>query len=212
MTDQKILVLAGCSKRKLDHPAPAGKLNQGTLFKKSRKLAKLNEFDLKILSGKYGLLDPEECIAPYNQKIRTKADIERIKGKVQGHLLTLWQQYDVIITVLGKKYEDVLSPVLDNKFRCLYHQKGLFGYIKLLNSLLKLNTQALIRELERFTAPQCAHVAIACDKDWPRTCKYCRWFNGEECLNEYLFLPTDWSQYHFHYPKTLMDFIKEEKI
>ena len=76
---KKILVIAGCSKKKLSNPAPAIDLNQGQLFRSIRKLVIQNHFDLKVLSGKYGLLEPNEVIKPYNQMIKTKADIIRVR-------------------------------------------------------------------------------------------------------------------------------------
>jgi len=96
------LVITGCSKKKLEHKAKAG-----TFFKKSKKLAKINNFDLKILSGKYGLLDPEMVIEPYNQKIRTKSDIERIRKQVSPIIDRIKEEYDLIILIMGKTYNSI---------------------------------------------------------------------------------------------------------
>ena len=55
----KILVISGCSQKKLSYPAPAKDLNQGQLFKAIKELTTQNQFDLKILSGKYGIIESE---------------------------------------------------------------------------------------------------------------------------------------------------------
>lgn len=46
--DKKIVIIAGCSKKKLSYPAPAIDLNQGQLFKAIKKLALKHDFDMKI--------------------------------------------------------------------------------------------------------------------------------------------------------------------
>jgi cytoplasmic iron level regulating protein YaaA (DUF328/UPF0246 family) len=150
LKEEKVLVIASCSKKKLDHPAPAVKLNQGTFFKKSRKLAKVHDFDLKILSGKYGLLDPNQIISPYNQKIQLKKDIERIRKLISLKIDRIKQEYDLIILIMGKTYQKVFKFFIDNRFRILYHPKGIFGYISMLNKYIKLSTQKLLKEIEKF--------------------------------------------------------------
>lgn len=157
--DKKVLVITGCSKKKLEHKAAAKDLNQGTFFKKSKKLAKVNNFDLKILSGKYGLLDPNKIIEPYDQKIRTKADIERIRKQVSPRIDKLKGEYDIIILIMGKTYRRVMKYFIDNTFRIIYNEKGIFGYIKQLNNYIKLPTKKLLKELEQFKPYLESHIS-----------------------------------------------------
>lgn len=186
MNPNKILLITGCSKRKLDHEAPAEDLNQGQLFKKAKKLAKQNGFDFKIISGKYGLLEPDQIIEPYNKKIRNKQDIERIRKEVVPRMLDLYPKYSLIILIMGMTYERVFEPVLDNKFRRLYHKQGYFGYLKLLNKLLKLDLPDLLSELEKFTAPQCVcFEPLVEEAGAPHNCNYCLYDNNEKvCCQE----------------------------
>jgi hypothetical protein len=57
--------LVGCVKSKLDHPAPAKDLYRSTLFQLERSYAEASGFPWFILSAKYGLLEPEQVIPPY---------------------------------------------------------------------------------------------------------------------------------------------------
>ena len=146
----KVLVLAGCSQKKLDYPAPAIELNQGQLFRGIKKLSISNNFDLKILSGKYGLLESNEVIAPYNQKIRTKKDILRIRRKIFPKMLKTIERYDLIIIIMGKNYREVVEPLFNDKFIIIYDKRGIGGYLSLISRFNKLHTNQLLNELEKF--------------------------------------------------------------
>lgn len=152
---KKILVIAGCSKKKLSNPAPAIDLNQGQLFRSIRKLVIQNQFDLKVLSGKYGLLEPNQVIAPYNQMIKTKADIIRVRKMINPKMEKIWRDYDVIIVIMGKNYREVLKPFFDNRFYAVYDKRGIGGYKSLMANYLKLPTRQLLRELKRFQQLEC---------------------------------------------------------
>ncbi len=149
----KVLVLAGCSQKKLNYPAPAIELNQGQLFRGIKKLTMSNNFDLKILSGKYGLLDPNEVITPYNQKIRTTKDILRIRRKIFPKMLRTIERYDLIIVIMGKNYREVIEPLFNDKFIIIYDKRGIGGYLSLISRFNKLHTEQLLKELEKFRFP-----------------------------------------------------------
>jgi hypothetical protein len=95
-------------------------------------------------------LDPDTIIEPYNQKIRTRDDIERIRKQVSPKIDRIKNEYDLIILIMGKTYRRVMKYFIDNTFRIVYNPKGIFGYIKQLNSYLKLTTEKLLEELEQF--------------------------------------------------------------
>jgi len=144
------VIITGCSQKKLNYLAPAIDLNQGQLFKSIKKLAKRNNFDLKILSGKYGLLDPNDVISPYNQKIRTKKDILKIRRKVIPKLIEIHEDYDLIIVILGKKYLEVIEPLISVKFLVIHDKRGIGGYLSLFSRYNKLPKNQLLKELEKF--------------------------------------------------------------
>jgi len=146
----KICIIAGCSLKKLEYSAKAIDMNQGQLFRSIRKLAARNHFDMKILSGKYGLLDANEVIDPYNQKIRTQKDILNVRSHAIPKLISIWEKYDLIIVIMGNNYRKVVEPLFDNKFLIVYDRRGIGGYLSLISKYNKLSTAKLLKELEQF--------------------------------------------------------------
>lgn len=73
----KTIVLVGCGKGKLVRPAKAKDLYTGQLFKKARAYAEKHGELWRILSAKYGLLDPEEVVEPYDETIAGKSVKDR---------------------------------------------------------------------------------------------------------------------------------------
>ena len=113
----KKIVLIGCSKSKLPCKSKAKDLYQGDLFRKSWTAAELKypKADKFILSAKYGLLDPNQEIEPYDvtlsgkrvacKKAWAKKVIEQLKEK--GYDL----EKDLFVFYAGKDYTDFLvSP------------------------------------------------------------------------------------------------------
>ena len=187
----KILIIAGCSQKKLLNPAPAIELNQGQLFKAIRKLAIKNQFDLKILSGKYGLLEPDQIIEPYNQKIKTKADIKRVREIVNPTITQIWRDYGIIIVIMGKNYREVLKPFFDNKFYVVFDKRGIGGYKSLLVHYLRLPTPQLLQELKKFQWLECNEYLWSMwdfnsprayhDPNRPHCCFFCCFAEGSIC-------------------------------
>ncbi len=71
----KTIVLITCVAPKLNHRAMAKDLYQGPLFKKLLTYAASRSPDHQfILSGKYGLLDVYEVIAPYDVNLNLASD------------------------------------------------------------------------------------------------------------------------------------------
>ncbi|MGY2065629.1 DUF6884 domain-containing protein [Blastococcus sp. SYSU DS0619] len=60
------VVIVGCSGSKADGPAPAAALFTGAAFRKARDLAVRSGRPWYVLSAKFGLLHPDEVIAPYD--------------------------------------------------------------------------------------------------------------------------------------------------
>ena len=187
----KILIIAGCSQKKLPHPSPAIDPNQGQLFKSIKRIAFQNNFDLKILSGKYGLLEPNQVIAPYNQKIQTKADIRRIQNLIKNKISKVWRSYDLIITIMGKKYVEVLRPYLDSKFYVVFDRRGIGGYLSQVSHFSKLQTSQLLQAIIRFQIIECAEylwsywdfaiVDRYTDPNRPHTCTNCYFQKDNSC-------------------------------
>ena len=65
------VVLLGCVKLKLEHRAPAKDLYVSPLWNRRRAYAEAAGCPWLILSAKYGLLDPEQLVAPYDVALAT---------------------------------------------------------------------------------------------------------------------------------------------
>lgn len=63
-------LLISCTKKKLDHPAPAKLIYTSTTFRESVRTAELLGIKFSILSAKFGILDPDRIIDPYDVSIK----------------------------------------------------------------------------------------------------------------------------------------------
>ncbi|KKK42994.1 hypothetical protein LCGC14_1346110 [marine sediment metagenome] len=137
-------------------PAPAIELNQGQLFRSIKNLVAQNNFDLKILSGKYGILEPDQIIKPYNQKIKTQADIIREREEIIIKLCQIWRDYDIILVIMGGKYRQVIQPFFDNKFYVVFNKRGIGGYLSVVSRYRKLRTPQLLQDIAQFQILECS--------------------------------------------------------
>jgi len=108
------LVLIACSERKLKVKTQAKSMYQDRLFKLSKKFAEKNGYDYQIISAKYGLLNPDDIIEPYEQTIQSKKDVEKLQRIVLPKLDIT--EYGRIIVLTGKKYREILEPNWDERF------------------------------------------------------------------------------------------------
>jgi len=201
-TSKKILVISGCSQKKLPNPAPAKDLNQGQLFRAIKKLTIQNQFGLKILSGKYGLLEPDQIIEPYNQRIKTKADIKRVREMVIPKIFHIWNHYNQIIIIMGKKYREVLIPFFDKKWIVVYDVRGIGGYKSLVAHYLKLSTSQLLQQLKKFQYIECAEYLSSISNLTPHCCNSCYYYKNDKCKFSELYphLKNDSSYVSISYP------------
>ena len=148
-------------------------------------------FTQKILSGKYGLLSLDDLVDPYDAKITTKADVKRVQNKCLYRLVELHKTYDAIIVVLGKKYREVISPILDSKCLVVFKKKGLFAYYTLFAQYNQKPTDHMLKELEKFRIAECYHFKV--EGNAPHTCYFCSFRGEKKCQWSFefpLFTPT----------------------
>ncbi len=136
----KKIVLISCVSKKLQYRAKAKDLYISTLFKFNLKYAKSLQPDaIYILSAKYGLLDMEQEIEQYEQKLNTMPAYE-IKEWAHSALLQLVKvaSFDEteFIFLAGDKYRKYFLPHIKNTQIPL---KGL-GIGKQLQKLKELTT------------------------------------------------------------------------
>lgn len=112
------ITLIACSAKKLKVPAPAASMYTSDWFRKARAYAQRLE-DVYgdpwfILSGKYGLLDPDEVIEPYDVSLNKMPTAQR-KLWAARVLAAVSQEVELgasIKIVGGSRYYDLLSPLL----------------------------------------------------------------------------------------------------
>jgi len=75
--DGRRLIILGCVAEKLSHPAPARDLYVSPLWEKRRRYAEASGMPWVILSAEYGLVLPEQVIAPYDRALALAPPAER---------------------------------------------------------------------------------------------------------------------------------------
>lgn len=112
------IVLISCVSMKKDYPCIAREMYISPLFRGAYAYAKkLNADKIFILSAKYGLLDEEQWIEPYNETLNTKSDCEiRIwADKVYTELQRKTNvNADEFVFLAGEKYRKYLVTKLAN--------------------------------------------------------------------------------------------------
>ena len=112
------IVLISCVSKKQDKEAKAKDIYTSALFKYSLKYAqKFKPKKMFILSAKYGLLDLDKKIKPYNKTLGNMKANERKEwaDRVISQLENLTNlNEDEFILLAGKKYIEYLLPHLSN--------------------------------------------------------------------------------------------------
>jgi hypothetical protein len=104
------IALVGCVKQKADHAAPAGELYTSTLFDRQRQWATSRCDRWFILSAKYGLVDPDAVIEPYELTLKAlprsakQAWSERVLQQLKARLNGLQGRFVEIYA--GRDYFD----------------------------------------------------------------------------------------------------------
>ena len=117
-SQKKTIYLVACSNTKLSKPAKAKDLYDSPLFDKSLNYAYskgVTDKDIKILSGKYGLVDMNTVIKPYDVYLGNKTAAQK-KEWAEGVFEVLKRRYDLDTTVFkflaGADYTQYLEEML----------------------------------------------------------------------------------------------------
>ena len=115
---KKRIVLISCVSQKLPHRAKAKDLYISTLFKLSLRYAKkLNPDCIYILSAKYGLLNLDQEIDPYERTLNNMnaSEITDWASNVLSQLRRIASlENDEFIVLAGYEYRKYLLPHLKN--------------------------------------------------------------------------------------------------
>lgn len=117
--------LISCSKSKRPYDCKAKELYRASaLFRLSYDFATKQGWNIKILSAKYGVLDPETIISPYNVTLTTMSagDAREWGAKVAAQLNTI---EDELVFLAGKAYTQPITDSLQRPFTILMEGLGL---------------------------------------------------------------------------------------
>lgn len=108
------VVLISCVSKKLRHSAPAGELYVSPLFRMNLAYAKsMRPSAVYILSAKYGLLELDHVIHPYNETLNTMP-MARVKKWAERVLRELGARHDLrkdeFVFLAGERYRKFLMP------------------------------------------------------------------------------------------------------
>lgn len=108
------ICLIACRKEKLPHAAPAKDLYQALQFKKSRRWVEATFDRWYIVSGKYGFVDPEEVLEPYDLSLLQVPKSERLEWseRVSEAILDATEPGDEITFLAERTYHEHVIPVL----------------------------------------------------------------------------------------------------
>jgi cytoplasmic iron level regulating protein YaaA (DUF328/UPF0246 family) len=111
---QGTVCLVSCVSKKRNAPCEAQALYQSVWFQKARAYVEAKGMPWYILSAKYGLVRPDEVIAPYEQTLNKmpvmdrKAWAERVCSQLDG----LINKEDRVVVLAGARYREFLMPTL----------------------------------------------------------------------------------------------------
>lgn len=145
---EKILIITSCSAKKRDYKTKASDLYQGQLFKLAKKFARINNFDFKIISAKYGLIEPDLFIEPYDQTISNKRDVLLLQKLMFQKFKRLTQEYDIVLIIMGLKYREIINKKDFKNVFYIVDKRGIGGYKNLLKNLINTNFSKIIKVLK----------------------------------------------------------------
>ncbi len=124
----KTVALVACVSKKSSVPRPARDLYESDWFLKSSAYAEQTADQWFILSAKYGLVDPQKVIAPYDVTLnRMPANDRRVWAyRVMSELGNQVSKGDRIVFLAGEKYrERLIEPLEDLGCNVEIPMKGL---------------------------------------------------------------------------------------
>jgi hypothetical protein len=108
------IALVSCVKKKTTGAVRASELYTSNLFRQMRCYAESHSDAWFILSAKFGLLEPQRIIEPYEQTLltMTAADRRRWWDQVRPQLLKTLPPRACVIILAGRRYRAQMEPFL----------------------------------------------------------------------------------------------------
>jgi hypothetical protein len=133
---KRIVLITSCGKLKEKTPKPAGKLYKSSrirhLYRRSKELG----ISFYILSAKYGLVEADQVIEPYDQEL----DEKRLK-ELLPQVANILKNFDVVIFYKGgakKYYLDLIRKAcIESNIKLVVFGYKCMGDIKKLDKILE---------------------------------------------------------------------------
>ena len=108
------IYLVSCVSKKQMESCKARDMYQSDWFKKARAFVEPTGMPWYILSAKYGLVSPDDTIAPYEQSLNTMAigDRHAWADQVMEGLNPLVSKDDAVVILAGGRYREFIVPRL----------------------------------------------------------------------------------------------------
>ena len=108
------IALVSCVKSKRAAASPARELYSSQLFRGLRAYAEAHADAWYILSAEYGVLRPDDVIAPYEKTLTTMPKRDRVvwAGRVQPQLLEILPSGAEVILLAGARYREGIELFL----------------------------------------------------------------------------------------------------
>jgi len=111
--------LIACSRTKADRPSLARELYVSPLFRAAREYAENRYGQWLILSARYGLVEPDQVLAPYDLSLRqlTARQREAWGDRIAVELTDRFPAGTVLWFHAGALYRDAIAPVVAHQVR-----------------------------------------------------------------------------------------------
>lgn len=118
-SSKDIVILVSCVATKLDHPAAAKDLYISPWFQGARAYAQRHGTKWYILSAKYGLIEPDQVIVPYNETLNSMSALQRRAWalNVESQISSKHFSGGRVIVLAGAKYREHLIGALNLRFQ-----------------------------------------------------------------------------------------------
>lgn len=113
---RRVVCLVGCGASKESKPVAAKELYIGNLFRAARLYAERRSDAWRILSARYGLLNPDRRVEPYNMKLCNGERQRAFWGQIaaSGLVYEMKSKHLEVICLAGADYADPVCGVLES--------------------------------------------------------------------------------------------------
>lgn len=105
------LYLIGCGRKKRSHLCRAADMYTGSLFRTTWAYAE-GRGERKIISARYGLVEPDQLVSPYDQTIRNDCDSHNLALQVIASLLSRLPYPQRVVILASEPYYRHIVPEL----------------------------------------------------------------------------------------------------